>query len=100
MSDFVDRMFVVDDASRDGTVAAARDARDPLARREVDYAKANRLFTGQEWNVIPRPPLPRERVAQLDEEDRLRLHVADSQSGYTVISLEMLECSTSTGSTR
>src|SRR5205807_6180179 len=102
--DFVDRILVVDDASRDGTVAAARAVGDPrvellehernlgvgaailtgyrraleeridvtavmaadaqmdpgdletlvapVAAREVDYAKANRLFTGQAWEVI------------------------------------------------
>ena len=26
----------------------------PVARGEVDYAKANRLFTGQAWDLIPR----------------------------------------------
>ena len=26
----------------------------PVARGEVDYAKANRLFTGEAWRVIPR----------------------------------------------
>ena len=26
----------------------------PVARGEVDYAKANRLFTGQAWELIPR----------------------------------------------
>ena len=26
----------------------------PVARKEVDYAKANRLFTGQAWQLIPR----------------------------------------------
>ena len=25
----------------------------PVARGEVDYAKANRLFTGEAWNLIP-----------------------------------------------
>ena len=104
--DFVDRVIVVDDNSKDGTVAAVRalnyqrvevlehernlgvgaailtgyrraieeridvtavmaadaqmDPGDletlvaPVARGEVDYAKANRLFTGQAWEVIPR----------------------------------------------
>src|SRR5436190_1458027 len=102
---FVDRVIVVDDKSKDGTVAAVRalnyqrvevlehernlgvgaailtgyrraieermdvtavmaadaqmDPGDletlvaPVARGEVDYAKANRLFTGQAWEVIP-----------------------------------------------
>ena len=26
----------------------------PVARGELDYAKANRLFTGQAWDLIPR----------------------------------------------
>jgi glycosyltransferase involved in cell wall biosynthesis len=104
--DFVDRVFVVDDASRDGTAESARAAGDPrvevithernqgvgaailtgyrraldegidvtcvmagdnqmdpadleaiagpVVRGEVDYAKANRLFTGRAWELIPR----------------------------------------------
>src|SRR5438045_6530095 len=28
----------------------------PVARGEVDYDKANRLFTGQRWELTPRPP--------------------------------------------
>ncbi|HKB20685.1 MAG TPA: glycosyltransferase family 2 protein, partial [Gaiellaceae bacterium] len=104
--ELVDRVIVVDDASTDGTVAAAqadgdervevivheknqgvgaailtgyRKALDegiditcvmagdnqmdpadleaivgPVARDEVEYAKANRLFTGRAWELIPR----------------------------------------------
>ena len=26
----------------------------PVVRGEVDYAKANRLFTGRAWKLIPR----------------------------------------------
>ena len=106
MPPFVDRIYIVDDRSTDGTAAAVRaledprveliehernlgvggaiitgytQARDdridvtavmaadnqmdpadletlvaPVARGEVDYAKANRLFTGQAWELIPR----------------------------------------------
>jgi glycosyltransferase involved in cell wall biosynthesis len=142
--EFVDRIFVVDDASRDGTVAAARDAGDPrvqvvehernlgvgaaivtgykrarderidvtavmaadaqmdpndletlvgpVARREVDYAKANRLFTGQAWDVIPRYRyLGNAFLSLMTKIASGYWHVADSQSGYTAISLEMLE---------
>jgi glycosyltransferase involved in cell wall biosynthesis len=142
--EFVDRIFVVDDASRDGTVAAARGAGDPrvqvvehernlgvgaaiitgykrarderidvtavmaadaqmdpndletlvgpVARREVDYAKANRLFTGQAWDVIPRYRyLGNAFLSLMTKIASGYWHVADSQSGYTAISLEMLE---------
>jgi glycosyltransferase involved in cell wall biosynthesis len=142
--EFVDRIFVVDDASRDGTVAAARGAGDPrvqvvehernlgvgaaivtgykrarderidvtavmaadaqmdpndletlvgpVARREVDYAKANRLFTGRAWEIIPRYRyLGNAFLSLMTKIASGYWHVADSQSGYTAISLEMLE---------
>ena len=142
--DFVDRILVVDDASRDGTVAAARAVGDPrvellehernlgvgaailtgyrraleeridvtavmaadaqmdpadletlvapVARFEVDYAKANRLFTGQAWDVIPRYRyLGNAFLSLMTKIASGYWHVADSQSGYTAISLEMLE---------
>jgi glycosyltransferase involved in cell wall biosynthesis len=142
--DFVDRIIVVDDASRDGTAAAARGAGDPrvevlehernlgvgaaiitgykrarderidvtavmaadaqmdpndletlvapVVRREVDYAKANRLFTGQAWEVIPRYRyLGNAFLSLMTKIASGYWHVADSQSGYTAISLEMLE---------
>src|SRR5438874_778612 len=140
---FVDRVLVVDDASRDGTVAAVRGLGDPrvelivhernlgvgaaiitgykraleeridvtavmaadaqmdpsdletlvapVARREVDYAKANRLFTGQAWEVIPRYRyLGNAFLSLMTKIASGYWHVADSQSGYTAISLEML----------
>src|SRR3989440_11707000 len=142
--DFVDRVIVVDDKSKDGTVAAVRalnyqrvevlehernlgvgaailtgyrraieeridvtavmaadaqmDPGDletlvaPVARREVDYAKANRLFPGQAWEVIPRYRyLGNAMLSLLTKIASGYWHVADSQSGYTAISLEMLE---------
>jgi glycosyltransferase involved in cell wall biosynthesis len=142
--DFVDRVIVVDDASRDGTVAAARGSGDPrievieheknqgvgaaiitgyrraleeridvtavmaadaqmdpadletlvapVARREVDYAKANRLFTGRAWEIIPRYRyLGNAFLSLITKIASGYWHVADSQSGYTAISLEMLE---------
>jgi glycosyltransferase involved in cell wall biosynthesis len=142
--DFVDRIYVVDDASRDGTAAVARGLGDqrleliehdrnlgvgaailtgyrralaeridvtavmaadaqmdpgdleklavPVARGEVDYAKANRLFTGQAWEVIPRYRyLGNAMLSLLTKIASGYWHVADSQSGYTAISLEMLE---------
>jgi glycosyltransferase involved in cell wall biosynthesis len=142
--DFVDRVFVVDDASRDGTVEQARAAGDPrvevvvhdrnrgvgaaivtgyvralaegievtcvmagdnqmdpadlnaiagpVARGEVDYAKANRLFTGRAWELIPRTRyLGNAVLSLLTKIASGYWHVADSQSGYTAIARETLE---------
>ncbi len=142
--DFVDRIIVVDDQSRDGTVGAvealqdprvelirhernngvgaaivtgyerARDERvdvtavmaadnqmdpedlevlvAPVARGEVDYAKANRLFTGQAWQLIPRYRYLGNAVLSLFTKIASGYwHVADSQSGYTAVSLRYLE---------
>src|SRR5947207_3320932 len=141
---FVDRVIVVDDKSKDGTVAAVRalnyqrvevlehernlgvgaailtgyrraieeridvtavmaadaqmDPGDletlvaPVARGEVDYAKANRLFTGQAWEVIPRYRYLGNAILSLLTKIAYGYwHVAHSQSGYTAISSEMLE---------
>jgi len=144
--DFVDRVYVVDDASCDGTGARARAAAEhdprvvliergrnggvgaaivtgykqaiadrvdvtcvmaadnqmdpadlrglvePVARSEVDYAKANRLFTGQAWQLIPRHRyLGNAVLSLLTKIASGYWHVADSQSGYTAIALPMLE---------
>jgi glycosyltransferase involved in cell wall biosynthesis len=142
--EFVDRVYVVDDHSSDGTADAVRtlnysrveliehehnegvgaaivtgyrrameervdvtavmaadaqmDPADlemlaaPVARGEVDYAKANRLFTGQAWEVIPRYRyLGNAVLSLLTKIASGYWHVADSQSGYTAISLEYLE---------
>jgi glycosyltransferase involved in cell wall biosynthesis len=142
--EFVDRIYIVDDLSEDGTVEAvrglgdhrveliehernlgvggaiitgykkARDDRmdvtavmaadaqmDPgdlemlmgaVARGEVDYAKANRLFTGQAWEVIPRYRyLGNAVLSLLTKVASGYWHVADSQSGYTAVSLATLE---------
>jgi glycosyltransferase involved in cell wall biosynthesis len=144
--DFVDRVYVVDDASRDSTVgrahtAAAGDPRivvivnernagvgasvvtgykraiadridvicvmnadnqmdpselvalaTPVARGELDYAKANRLFTGQAWELIPHYRyLGNAVLSLLTKIASGYWHVADAQAGYTAISLPMLE---------
>jgi glycosyltransferase involved in cell wall biosynthesis len=64
----------------------------PVARGEVDYAKANRLFTGQAWQLIPRYRyLGNAVLSLLTKIASGYWHVADSQSGYTAASREMLE---------
>jgi glycosyltransferase involved in cell wall biosynthesis len=141
---FVDAVFVVDDASRDGTAARARDSGDarvevivhernagvgaaivtgykhalakridvtavmagdnqmdpdeleaiagPVVRGEVDYAKANRLFTGRAWELIPHHRyLGNAVLSLLTKIASGYWHVADSQAGYAAISLGHLE---------
>src|SRR6266513_3951438 len=142
--DFVDRIFIVDDCSKDATVERARALPDPrvqviehernqgvgaaivtgykaalaeridvtavmaadnqmdpedlrplvepVARGEVDYAKANRLFTGQAWQLIPRYRyLGNAVLSMLTKIASGYWHIADSQSGFTAVSLEYLE---------
>jgi glycosyltransferase involved in cell wall biosynthesis len=140
--DFVDRVYVVDDGSKDGTAAAAEgesrvalirheqsggvgaaivtgykraledgvdvvavmaadNQMDPadldtlagaVARGEVDYAKANRLFTGQAWELMPRHRyLGNAVLSMLTKIASGYWHVADSQSGFTAVSGPMLQ---------
>jgi glycosyltransferase involved in cell wall biosynthesis len=63
----------------------------PVVRGEVDYGKANRLFTGQAWDLIPRTRyLGNAVLSLLTKVASGYWHVADSQTGYTAISLEYL----------
>jgi len=144
MPPFVDRIYLVDDHSRDATAERARAQDDPrvevithdrnrgvgaaivtgykralaesidvtavmaadgqmdaddletlasaVARDEVDYAKANRLFSGQAWELMPRHRyLGNAVLSMLTKIASGYWHVADSQSGYTAISRQMLE---------
>jgi len=64
----------------------------PVARGELDYSKANRLSTGQAWQLIPKTRfLGNAVLSMLTKIASGYWHVADSQSGYTVLSREMLE---------
>ena len=63
-----------------------------VAAGETDYAKANRLFTGQAWQLIPKTRyLGNAVLSFLTKIASGYWHVADSQSGYTAVSLETLE---------
>jgi glycosyltransferase involved in cell wall biosynthesis len=63
-----------------------------VARGECDYAKANRLFTGQAWQLIPRTRyLGNAVLSFLTKIASGYWHVADSQSGYTAVNLETLK---------
>jgi glycosyltransferase involved in cell wall biosynthesis len=141
--DFVDRIYVIDDASGDETTAQAEAVGDPrvqllrhaknagvgaaiatgyrraleeeidvtcvmaadnqmdpaelgglvepVARREVEYAKANRLVSGEAWKVIPRTRyLGNAVLSLLTKIASGYWHVADSQAGYTALSLGAL----------
>src|SRR5688500_19870801 len=63
-----------------------------IAIDEVDYAKANRLFTGQAWQLIPRTRyLGNAMLSLLTKVASGYWHVADSQAGYTAVGLGTLE---------
>ena len=63
-----------------------------VARGDVDYAKANRLFTGQAWELMPRHRyLGNAVLSMLTKIASGYWHTADSQSGYTAISRQMLQ---------
>jgi len=142
--ELVDRIYVVDDASQDGTAAGAGAVGDdrveviphernsgvgaaivtgyrraleegidvicvmaadnqmdpeelpalagPVARGEVEYAKANRLVSGEAWKVIPRTRyLGNAVLSLLTKIASGYWHVADSQAGYTAISRDALK---------
>ncbi len=137
--EFVDRIYLVDDASTDATVERARAIDDPrvevivhaqnagvgaaivtgyrqalaeeiavtcvmaadnqmdpaellrlvepVAFGEADYVKANRLVSGEAWQIIPRSRyLGNAILSLLTKIASGYWHVADSQTGYTAIS--------------
>jgi glycosyltransferase involved in cell wall biosynthesis len=68
-----------------------RELAGPVARGEVEYAKANRLFSGEAWEVIPRTRyLGNAVLSLLTKIASGYWHVADSQAGYTALSLTAL----------
>lgn len=65
---------------------------DPVVDGTVDYSKGNRLFTGKAWKVIPKTRyLGNGILSFLTKIASGYWHVADSQSGYGAVSLEVLK---------
>jgi len=59
---------------------------DPVVEELADYAKGNRLFTGEAWQIIPRARyLGNATLSLLTKIASGYWHVADSQTGYTAI---------------
>src|SRR5512143_2756021 len=65
---------------------------DPVVNGEVDYSKGNRLFTGKAWRVIPKTRyLGNAVLSFLTKIASGYWHVADSQTGYGAVNLEVLK---------
>ncbi|MBC2709750.1 MAG: glycosyltransferase family 2 protein [Desulfosarcina sp.] len=65
---------------------------DPVVNGDVDYSKGNRLFFGDAWRMIPHYRyLGNSFLSLLTKIASGYWHVADSQSGYTAISLTALK---------
>jgi glycosyltransferase involved in cell wall biosynthesis len=90
------------DLEMDITVIMAGDAQmdprdfiniiEPLAEGKADYTKGNRLFYGDAWNMIPRYRyLGNSFLSLMTKIASGYWHIADSQSGYTAISLIALQ---------
>lgn len=65
---------------------------DPIVTGQADYSKGNRLFFGNAWNQIPKIRyLGNSAMSLLTKIASGYWHIADSQSGYTAISLKALD---------
>jgi glycosyltransferase involved in cell wall biosynthesis len=65
---------------------------EPVAKGEVDYTKGNRLFQGDAWKMIPRHRyLGNSFLSLMTKFASGYWHIADSQTGYTAISLMALK---------
>jgi glycosyltransferase involved in cell wall biosynthesis len=68
------------------------DILEPVCRNECDYTKGNRLFRGESWGMIPKYRYIGNSFLSLFTKIASGYwHVADSQSGYTAISLLALQ---------
>ena len=64
----------------------------PVASGEVGYTKGNRLFRGESWRMIPHYRyLGNAALSLMTKIASGYWHIADSQTGYTAISLEALQ---------
>jgi glycosyltransferase involved in cell wall biosynthesis len=92
----------VRDLDIDVTVVMAGDAQmdpsdliriiEPVANGSADYTKGNRLFYGDAWNMIPHYRyLGNSFLSLMTKVSSGYWHIADSQSGYTAISLIALQ---------
>ena len=65
---------------------------EPVAEGSADYSKGNRLFYGDSWNMIPHYRyFGNSMLSLLTKMSSGYWHIADSQSGYTAISLAALK---------
>jgi glycosyltransferase involved in cell wall biosynthesis len=65
---------------------------DPVVAGEVDYAKGNRLVSGEAWEKIPRTRyLGNAGLSLLTKIASGYWHIADSQTGYTAANLKVLK---------
>lgn len=64
----------------------------PVCKGECDYTKGNRLFRGESWEMIPKHRYIGNSFLSLFTKIASGYwHIADSQSGYTAISLTALK---------
>lgn len=64
----------------------------PVARGVVDYTKGNRLFQGDAWSMIPHYRyFGNSFLSLLTKIASGYWHIADSQTGYTAVSLSVLK---------
>lgn len=65
---------------------------EPVCKGECDYTKGNRLFRGESWDMIPKYRYIGNSFLSLFTKIASGYwHIADSQSGYTAISLTALQ---------
>lgn len=64
----------------------------PVAEDRCDYAKGNRLFSGDAWRLMPKIRyLGNSVLSLMTKVSSGYWHVADSQTGYTVVTRKALE---------